>query len=108
VPTPVLVKKAGIPAPLGERPLRVEFQLQLAGQIQLGEQLVLADVGADHLPDLPAGQQHAQPEVVDAAVVGDHGQVLDARVADRRDQVLRDAAQPEAARHDRHAVEEHS
>ena len=30
----------------GQRALRIEFQLQLAGQIRLLEQLVLADIGA--------------------------------------------------------------
>ena len=93
---------------LGQRALRVELQLQLAGEVELGEQLVLADIAGDHLLDLAAGQQDAQAEVVDPAVVGDHRQVLDARVADRRDQVLGNAAEAEAARHDGHAVEEHA
>ena len=69
-----------------QRALRVELDLQFAGQVLLGEGGVLADVGADHLPHLPGLQQHPQPDVVDAGVVGDDGQVLDAAVADRLDQ----------------------
>jgi hypothetical protein len=54
VPTPVRVKKAGMPAPparrlFGQRALGREFQLQLAGQVLALELLVLADVAADHL-----------------------------------------------------------
>ena len=35
---------------LGQRALRVELDLELAGQVLALEHLVLADVGADHLP----------------------------------------------------------
>ena len=111
MPTPVLVKKAGNAGAagadaLGQRALRVEFQLQLAGQIELLEQLVLADIGRDHLLDLAASPAAAQAEIVDAGIVGDDGEVLDAGLAHRVDQVLGNAAQAEAAGHDRHAVEE--
>ena len=68
---------------LGQRALRVEFQLQLAGEELLREQLVLADIGRDHLLDLPRLQKQAQPDAVDAGIVGDDGQILDAGVADR-------------------------
>ena len=44
------------------------------------------------------------PNVVDAGVVADDGQVARAAGAQRRDQVLRDPAQPEAAHHDGRAV----
>ena len=87
-----------------QRALRVELDLQLAGQVLLGEGRVLADVGTDHLPHLPRLQQQAEPHVIDAGVVGDDGQVLHPAVADRLDQRRGDAAQPEPARHDRHAV----
>ena len=65
---------------LGQRALRVEFELEFAGEILLGEKLVLADIGRDHLPDLPRFQQHAEADAVDAGIVGDDGQILDAEV----------------------------
>ena len=89
---------------LGQRALRVEFELQLAGEVLLREQLVLADIGRDHLLDLPRLQQPAEADAVDAGIVGDDRQVLDAGVADRVRQGLGDAAQAEAAGHDHHAV----
>ena len=82
---------------LGQRALRVELELQFAGQVLALEFLVLADVGRNHLADLPRRQQQAEAEAVDAGVVGDHGQALDAAVAQRGDQRLGDAAQAEAA-----------
>jgi hypothetical protein len=90
---------------LGQGALRVELQLQLAGQILALELLVLADVGRDHFRDLAGLQQLAEAEAVDAGVVGDDGQALDAAVAQAGDQVLGNAAQAEAAGHDGHAVE---
>jgi hypothetical protein len=66
---------------LGQRALRVELQLQLAGQILALELLVLADVGRDHFGDLAGLQQLAEAEAVHARVVGDDGQVLDPAVA---------------------------
>src|SRR3546814_798706 len=73
-------------AALGERALRTEFDLQFAGQILPLELLVLADIGGDHLPDLPGAEQLAQPLAVDAGVVARDGEVLDPRIADRVDQ----------------------
>ena len=67
---------------------------------------VLADVGGDHLLDLPGLEQEAEAEVVDAGVVGGDGEVLHTAVADGGDEVLRDAAEAEAAGGDGHAVEE--
>ena len=49
-----------------------------------------------------------RPIAVDAGVVGDDGQVFDARLAQRLDQRFGDAAQAETARHDRHAVPENA
>jgi hypothetical protein len=74
VPTPVLVKKAGMPGAagadaLGQRALRVEFEFELAGEVLLREQLVLADIGRDHLLDLPVLQQAAEADAVDAALL---------------------------------------
>jgi hypothetical protein len=89
---------------LGERALRVELDLELVCEILLGEGLVLADVGADHLLDLPRLEQDPEADAVDAGVVGDDRQALDAGIADGLDQDARYAAQPEAAGHDRHVV----
>ena len=93
--------------PLGERALRDELDLELAGQELPLELLVLADVGGDHLPDLAVCSRMPEAAVVDAAVVGDDGQVLRRRCADeRRDRVLGDAAEAEAADDERRAVED--
>ena len=91
---------------LGQRPLRVELDLDLAGQVLARELLVLADIGADHLPDHVPVEQLAQPPAVDPAIVADHRQPLDPARHDRVDQVLGDAAQAEAAGDDRHVVEQ--
>ena len=49
-------------------------------------------------------EQHSDTEVIDASVVADNGHVLHADLADRRDQIFRNAAQPEPAGGDRHVV----
>ena len=56
---------------LGQRALRREFELELAGQVLALELLVLADVAGDHLLDLARLEQQAEAEAVDAGVVGD-------------------------------------
>jgi hypothetical protein len=53
---------------------------------------------------LIAVQEEAEAYAIDAGVVGDHGQILDARLADGENQGVRDTAQPEPAGHDQHAV----
>ena len=93
---------------LGQRALRIELELELAGQVLALEFLVLADVGRNHLPDLARGQQQAEAEAIDAGVVGDRGQALDAAVAQRGDQRLGDAAQAEAADGERLAIGDHA
>src|SRR5205085_5930354 len=47
--------------PLGERPLRTEFNLELTGEELALELLVLADIGGDHLLDLPGPEELAEP-----------------------------------------------
>ncbi len=89
---------------LGQGALRGELHLQLAGEVLLGEELVLAHVGGDDLADLAGFNQHAEALAVHAHVVGDHGEVLDARIAHRLDQVGRDAAEAKASDGERHAV----
>ena len=82
---------------LGQGALRIEFQLEFAGQILAFELLVFAHVRGNHLFDLACGQQLAQAEAIDARVVGNRGQAFDAAVAQSRDQGFGNAAQPEAA-----------
>ena len=89
---------------LGERALRVELDLQFAGEILLRERLVLSDVGRDHLLDLAAVEQDAEADAVDAGIVGHDREIFHAGIADGQDQRLGNAAQPEAAGHDQHAV----
>src|SRR5690242_15661730 len=93
---------------LGQRALRVELDLQFAGEILLGEQLVLAHVRGDHLLDLLALEQQPETGAIDAGIVRHHGQVLDPGIADRLDQRLGDTAKAEAPAADQHAVLEHA
>ena len=109
VPAPVGVKKPPMPCaagahPLGERALRHQLDLDLLLQELPLEFLVLADVGRDHLAHLARSQQQADAEVVDAGIVADDGEVLRAAAMQRGDQVFGNAAQSEAAHHDRGAV----
>src|SRR5690606_34127972 len=83
---------------LGQRALRRQLDLELPAQVLPLELLVLADVRRDHLPDLAVLEQEPEPEVVDPAVVGHDHEILRAERAERRDAVLRDAAEAEAAR----------
>jgi hypothetical protein len=92
------------PQPLGQRALRGEVDLDLALQVLLGEELVLAHVGGDHPADLLGLQQDAEAEAVGAHVVGDDRQVAGAGVAQRVDEPERVPRQPEAADGDRHPV----
>ncbi|PAV93074.1 hypothetical protein WR25_07417 [Diploscapter pachys] len=78
--------RAPCPAAFGERALRTEFHLQLAGEILAFELLVLADVARDHLLDLAAAQQLAEAFAIDAGIVAGDRQILDARGLDRVDQ----------------------
>src|SRR5262249_51397930 len=64
---------------------------------------VLADVRRDHLRDASALEQYPEAPVVDAAVVRDDGQPGDREPLERGDQILRDAAEAEAADDERRA-----
>ena len=90
---------------LGQRALRIEFQLQLLGEILPLKGFVLADIGRDHLLDLARLQQKAKTEIVHARIVGDDSQALHPAVAQRGDEIFRNAAKAEAAGHHRHVVE---
>src|SRR5208282_5128956 len=45
---------------LGERALRVELDLKLAGEVLLRKGLVFPDIGSDHFLDLPGVEQNAE------------------------------------------------
>src|SRR5205823_108500 len=64
---------------------------------------VLADVRRHHLPDHLLAEEDAEPPVVDAAVVRDAGQVSHVAVGERENEVLGDAAEPEASDDERGA-----
>jgi hypothetical protein len=90
----------------GERALRAELDLEVAGEELALEFGVLSDVAGDHLLDLPGLQQQAQAPVVDPGVVAGDGEALGSSVAQRQDQGLGNAAEAEAADRERHAVED--
>src|ERR1700677_560707 len=83
---------------LGKRALRIEFEFQFTREIQTREDLVLADVARDHLLDLARFKQNAEANPVDTSVVGDEGEILCARFADRVDQRLGNPGETESAR----------
>ena len=98
--------RAAGPAPLGQRALRNQLHFQLAGQ-QLALKLgVFAHVAGNHLTYLPGLKQQPDAKIIDAGVVADAGQVLRAPAQDFLDGVLGNAAEAEAAEHERHAVGE--
>ena len=98
------VKKAGIPAPLGEGALGVELDLELTGEVLAGELAVLTDVAGAHLADLVVLEEDAEALAVDAHVVADDGEVLPADVTQCLDEDVRDAAESESTDGEGHAV----
>ena len=89
---------------LGKRTLRVELDLELAGEVLLHEGFVLPDIGGDHFLDLAGIEQQAESLPVGPAIVGHDGQVFDPRIADRKNQGFGNAAQAKSACHDGHAI----
>src|SRR5260370_11287231 len=89
---------------LGQRALRIKLDLEFTREILLRKRLVLPDIGRDHLLYLPAVEQNAEADTVDAAIVGDDGQVLHARLADRHDELLWNPANSASPGHYHHAV----
>src|SRR5262249_6479 len=87
-----------------QRALRVEFDLELAGEILLCEQLVLADVGRDHFLHLPRLEQQPEASAVDACIVRNDRQVLHAAGANGLDQGLGNAAEAKASAANQNAV----
>src|SRR3989454_1361684 len=89
---------------LREGPLGHQLDLKLALEKLLLEQVVLSDVGGDHLADLPRPEQQAEPVVARAGVVAHHREILRPLALQRLDQVFGDAAESEAADHQRGPV----
>jgi hypothetical protein len=81
---------------LGQRTLRREFEFELTREVLPLKQGVLADITRDHALDLTRLQQDAESKVLDARVVRHHRQLLGAARFERFDQILGNAAQPEA------------
>ncbi len=80
---------------LGQRALRDQLDLELAGEELALELLVLTDVRRRHAGDALGLQQDAEAPVVDAAVVRHDRQPGHALVEQRVDQHGRDPAEPE-------------
>src|SRR5262249_15249509 len=87
-----------------QRPLRIQFQLQLAGQDQLLEHFVLADVGSNVLLDLSGLQEFAKPSLIDARVVGDSREIADTLAHQAVNQIFGNAAKAKPAYHHPGAV----
>ena len=92
--------------PLGQRALRNQLEFEFTGQHLALELLVLAHVGGHDLLHLPGGEQNAHAEAVHAGIVADDGEAFHAAVVQCGDEILRDAAESEPARGDRHVVVE--
>lgn len=88
---PALDDRQVCAAAFSKRALRAELNFQLARQILPLELLVFADMGGGNLP---RAQQLAKAFIVDAGIVGNNRQVLDAARLDRVDQPLQDTALP--------------
>lgn len=83
---------------LGERALRGELQLDVAGEVHLLQGFVFADVAGDHLLDLLGGEEEAEAGAVDAGVVGDGREAGDGGGGvDGVDEGVGDAGEAEAA-----------
>ena len=93
----------------GEGPLRIELDGQLAGEILPHELLVLANVGADHLADLPRvraarrGRRRRCRHCSRSTV-----RFFTPAIADRLDERRGNPAQAEATRHDGHSIMQQS
>src|SRR2546425_1115804 len=96
--------RATRPDALREGSLGHELDLKLALEKLLLEQVVLADVGGDHLANLPRSEQQAEPVVARAGVIAHHREILCPLPLQRLDQIFGDAAEAEPAHHQRGPV----
>src|SRR5262249_33718027 len=90
--------------PLRQRALGNELEFKFTRQHLTLELPVLANVRGQDFFHLACGEQNSHSETIYASVVADNSQALHAAVAQRRDQIFWNAAQPEPARSDRHVV----
>ena len=84
--------------------MRDQGQFELAGQHQRFEQLVFARVAAEVRGDHAGLQHNAGANAVDAQVVADGVESLDASSHQRANQILGHAGQAEATEHDGGAI----
>ncbi len=84
------------------------IQLDLDGPLQdlAFENLGLTHIAGDHLVNLAGFEEQAEAGAVHPRVVANTGQVLDARLTERVDEVEWRATQAESADHEAHAVAE--
>src|SRR5437588_285369 len=80
------------------------MQLHLALENHFLEELVLANVRANVLPDLAIGEQQPDAESIHPRIVSYGRKVLDALFHQSPNKVLGISAQPEAAHHDAGAI----
>ena len=83
--------------PFGKRALRDEFEIEFAGEHEFLEVAILADVAALVALDLSLAEEAAESEVVDAHVVADGVEILDAFADEGVDKIFGDAAKSKAA-----------
>ena len=76
------------PQPLGERSLRHDFKLDLAGIVKLVKRTRIgrARDGADHFAHASAADQGGKPHIARPGIVVDHDQVLRAMIDQGMDQ----------------------
>jgi hypothetical protein len=96
VPTTVVLKNVGIPSPPARMRLGIVFCYTRSRFI--------ADIVSDVFANLSCRQKQAHAKAVHANVVADRGEIFHAFADQGADQIFRNAAQSEAADHDRGAV----
>src|SRR5215471_14134133 len=57
------------PNPLRQGALGVKLDIEFAFQIKIGEELILTDIGRDHLANLSGLEQQSEPRVIDPRIV---------------------------------------
>jgi hypothetical protein len=95
---------AARPQSLGQCALRDQFEFELTPQHLTLEFLILANVRGHHLFHLSGAEQEPHAEIVHASIIADDGETLNSAVAQRRDEILRYAAEAKAAGGDHHIV----
>ena len=92
------------PNPFGQSALGNQRDVDFSSDHLRFQQLVFAHVAANKGSDHAGFEHETQPESIDAHVVADDAQMAHAPAHHGRDQVFRNAAQPESAQHDGGAV----